>query len=70
MAFADQAGAEGVAQDVAAGEVGGDAGFVGDGEQDVVGTAVGERVGVNTEETGIILVPDMSGGQRGWFARG
>ncbi|GAA2718681.1 hypothetical protein ACFY2R_02040 [Micromonospora olivasterospora] len=28
------------------------------------------RVGVNTEETGTYLVPDMSGGQRGWFARG
>ena len=42
VAFADQAGAERVAQDVPAGEVGGDAGLVGDGEQDVVGAAVGE----------------------------
>jgi hypothetical protein len=50
VAFADQAGAEGVAQDVPAGEVGGDGGLVGDGEQDVVGAAVGEPAAALVEQ--------------------
>jgi hypothetical protein len=37
VAFPDESGAEGVAQDVAAGDVGGDASLVGHGEQDVMG---------------------------------
>lgn len=50
VAFADQAGAEGVAQDVAAGEVGGDAGLVGDREQDVVGAAGGQPAAALVEQ--------------------
>ncbi len=51
VAGAHERGAEGVAQDVA-GEIGAEAGLVGDREQDVVGAAGGEPVAAAVEDEG------------------